>query len=152
MASEPWPSRAEHFRQSRGLQSFAMRRDYSHAAQQQHSSSSSSSSSSRASQTIPRRSPSHKASVAAGFTFQIKNRHPVSRTQCRNPCQRLLAFSRCRRARMSQHYPRRIGSHARIQTISIHLQLQQTGDETGDPPGRYHPARCGNPDATLAHC
>ena len=28
---------------------------------------------------------------------------------------------------------------------SIHLQLQQTGDENGGSPGRYIPARCGNP-------
>ena len=26
------------------------------------------------------------------------------------------------------------------------LQLQQTGDENGDPSGRYRPARCGNPN------
>ena len=29
---------------------------------------------------------------------------------------------------------------------SISLQLQQLGDENRDPPGRYHPARCGNPN------
>ena len=28
------------------------------------------------------------------------------------------------------------------------LQLQQTGDETGDPPGRYRFARCGIPNST----
>ena len=29
---------------------------------------------------------------------------------------------------------------------SIHLQLKQTGDENGGPPGRYRSARCGNPN------
>ena len=40
----------------------------------------------------------------------------------------------------------RIGSHPRIKNISIHLLLP--GDENGDPPGRYRPARCGNPNPT----
>ena len=31
---------------------------------------------------------------------------------------------------------------------SIHLQLQQTGDETGDPPSQRRLARCGNPSST----
>ena len=37
---------------------------------------------------------------------------------------------------------------SRIGTIFIPLQLQQTGDENGGPPGRYRPARCGNPNPT----
>lgn len=34
--------------------------------------------------------------------------------------------------------------HPRITTPSMHLELQQTLDENGDPPCRYHSARCGN--------
>ena len=90
------------------LQSTAMRWDYSNAAQQHSSSSTDATaahqqqhiSSSREQQysstaaasllAIPRRSSSHKASTSAGFTFQIKDRHPVGRTRRPNPCQRLL--------------------------------------------------------------
>jgi len=47
---------------------------------------------------------------------------------------------------MNKHHPRRIGSRARIEniSISIHLQDWQTGNETCDPQGRYSPARCEN--------
>ena len=40
----------------------------------------------------------------------------------------------------------RIGPHPRFSNLSIHLQLQQRGDENGDPQGRNRPARCGNPN------
>ena len=39
-------------------------------------------------------------------------------------------------------------SHRRIRNPSISLQLQQPGDENADPPGRYRPAGCGNPNPT----
>ena len=42
----------------------------------------------------------------------------------------------------------RISSHPRIRNPSISLQLQQTGDENADPPGRYRSARRGHPNAT----
>ena len=45
-------------------------------------------------------------------------------------------------------HPGRMRSRLRIRNPSIFLQLQQPGDENGDPPGRYRPARCGNPNAT----
>ena len=45
-------------------------------------------------------------------------------------------------------HPGRIGSHPHIRNISMFLQLQQPGDDNGDPPGRYRPARCGNPNPT----
>ena len=48
----------------------------------------------------------------------------------------------------SQRHPRRIRFHPRIRNPSIHLQLQQTGHENGGLPGRYLPARCGNPNPT----
>ena len=51
---------------------------------------------------------------------------------------------------MIQHHPMKIGSHDRMKCISVSLQLQQTGDETGDPPGRYRPARCENPNSTVS--
>ena len=38
--------------------------------------------------------------------------------------------------------------HSRIRNLSIPLQLRQPGDESGDPPGRNRPARCGNPSPT----
>ena len=44
-------------------------------------------------------------------------------------------------------YPGRIGSHLRTKNPSIHLQLQQPGNQDGDPPGRYRPAGCGNPNS-----
>ena len=31
----------------------------------------------------------------------------------------------------------------------VYLQLRQHGDESGDPPGRNRPARCGNPSPTV---
>ena len=45
-------------------------------------------------------------------------------------------------------HPGSIGSHPRIQTFSLYLQLQQPGDGNADPPGRYHPAGCGSPNPT----
>ena len=42
--------------------------------------------------------------------------------------------------------PEKIGSHPRIGNISVSLQLQQPGDENGDPPGRYRLPGCGNPN------
>ena len=45
-------------------------------------------------------------------------------------------------------HPGRIGSYPRIRNPSIYLQLQQPGGENEDPPGRYCPARCGNPNHT----
>ena len=56
-----------------------------------------------------------------------------------------------RAASMRQRHPGRIGSHPRIINLSIHLQLQQTGYENGGPPGRYRPARCGNPNQAGYH-
>ena len=49
---------------------------------------------------------------------------------------------------MSQYHPGRIRSHARILNVSIHLQLQQTGDENGGTPDRHLPSRCENPNPT----
>ena len=45
-------------------------------------------------------------------------------------------------------HPGRIRSHPRMINPSILLQLQQTGDENGNPAGRYRPTRCGNPNPT----
>ena len=45
-------------------------------------------------------------------------------------------------------HPGRIISRPRIINLSISLQLQQPGDENADPPGRYRPAGCGNPNPT----
>ena len=45
-----------------------------------------------------------------------------------------------------QRHPGMIRSHPRIINPSIHLQLQQTGDENGGLPGRYRPAQCANPN------
>ena len=45
-------------------------------------------------------------------------------------------------------HPGRIRSHLRSRNPSISLQLQQPGDENAGSPGRYRPARCGNPNAT----
>ena len=42
-------------------------------------------------------------------------------------------------------HPGSIGSHPRIQTFSLYLQLQQPGDVNGDPPGRYRPQRVETP-------
>ena len=50
------------------------------------------------------------------------------------------------RGASAQRHPGGIWSHPRVGNPSIHLKLQQTGDENGDPPGRYRPARCGNPN------
>ena len=44
--------------------------------------------------------------------------------------------------------PEEIRSHPRIRNPSMHLPLQQTGDGNRDPPGRYRPAWCGNPNPT----
>ena len=44
--------------------------------------------------------------------------------------------------------PGETGSYARIQNISVHLQLRQTGDGTGDTPGRYRPVWCRNVNST----
>ena len=44
--------------------------------------------------------------------------------------------------------PGRIRFYPRMINPSIPLQLQQTGDENRDRPGRYLPARCGNPNPT----
>ena len=57
-------------------------------------------------------------------------------------------FLEAMRASIRQHHPGRIESHARMKNMSIDLQLQQTGDETGDPRGRYRPARCRNLNST----
>ena len=46
----------------------------------------------------------------------------------------------------SQRHPGRIGSHLRIRSPSMHLQLQQSGDEIGYLSGRYRPVRCENPN------
>ena len=40
----------------------------------------------------------------------------------------------------------RLRCHPRIRYISISLQFQQTGDQDGDPTGRYRPTWCGNPN------
>ena len=45
-------------------------------------------------------------------------------------------------------HPGKIRSHPRIRNPYIPLRLQQPGDKNGDLPGRYHPARCGNPNST----
>ena len=45
-------------------------------------------------------------------------------------------------------HPERIGSHARIQNTSVHIQLQQPGDENEDLPGQCRPAGCGSPNPT----
>ena len=50
----------------------------------------------------------------------------------------------------SHRIPGRIGSHPRIRNPPRHLHLRQPGNKNGDPPGRYRPARCGNPNSTLA--
>ena len=50
------------------------------------------------------------------------------------------------RTSMSQRHPVRTRSHPRIRNPSTYPQLQQIGDENGGPPGRYRPARCGNPN------
>ena len=42
----------------------------------------------------------------------------------------------------------RIDTHTRIRNPSISLRIRQPGDENGDPPGRHHPAWCGNPSPT----
>ena len=41
-------------------------------------------------------------------------------------------------------HPGRIIFHPRLRNSFTPLQLQHTGEENGDPPGRYRPARCGN--------
>ena len=41
-----------------------------------------------------------------------------------------------------------ITSHPRASSPSTHLQLQQPGNETGHPSGRFRPARCANPNLT----
>ena len=46
-------------------------------------------------------------------------------------------------------HPGRISYHPRVRNPSISLQLQLPGDENEDPPGRYRPARCGNPNPTV---
>ena len=51
----------------------------------------------------------------------------------------------------NQHHPGRVISHPRVINPSIHLQTQQTGDKNGDLPGRYRPARCGNPNSGAHH-
>ena len=43
-----------------------------------------------------------------------------------------------------------IRRHPRIRNTSIPVQLQPPGDENGGPPGRYRPARCGNPNLGFA--
>ena len=105
--------------------------------------------------TIPRRPPSHKASIAADFTFQTKNWHPIGRSDLQIHARGCWLFLEAIRASMTQRHPGRIGSHARIKNVSIHLhlqrigddlQLQQTGDKNGGPPGRYSPTRCRNPN------
>ena len=45
-------------------------------------------------------------------------------------------------------HPRGIISYSRIRNPSISLQVQQTAEENADPPGRYRPAGCGNPNPT----
>ena len=45
-------------------------------------------------------------------------------------------------------HPGRIGHNPRFRNPSIDLQIRQTGDENGDPPGRHRPARCGHPNPT----
>ena len=52
--------------------------------------------------------------------------------------------SDCLLARVKRH-SEKIRSHPRVRNPSIRLQLGRTGDENGGPPGRYRPARCGNP-------
>ena len=44
----------------------------------------------------------------------------------------------------SQSHPGRIRCRSRIINPSINLQLQETGDENGGPPGQYRPVPCGN--------
>ena len=48
----------------------------------------------------------------------------------------------------SRSHPGRIGSQPRIRNPFKYLQLQQPEDENEDPPGRYRPARGGNPNQT----
>ena len=45
-----------------------------------------------------------------------------------------------------QRHPGMRSSHTWIINHSRHPQLQQIGDENGDSPGRYRPARCGTPN------
>ena len=54
-------------------------------------------------------------------------------TDVRAPTQKIAAMARIR-------------FHPRIINPSKFLHLQQPGDENGDTPGRYRPARCGNPN------
>ena len=49
-------------------------------------------------------------------------------------------------------HPERIRSHPRIRNPSKSLQIQQTGGENADPPGRYRPAGCGKTPTQLAGC
>ena len=45
----------------------------------------------------------------------------------------------------TQRRPGRIGFHPPIRNPSMHVQLQQTGDDNGGPPGRCRPARVETP-------
>ena len=45
-------------------------------------------------------------------------------------------------------HPGRIIFHPRVRIPSISIQIQQPGDENADPPGRYRPPGCGNPNPT----
>ena len=94
------------------------------------------------------------------FTFQIKNRHHIGRFQFfplatsmpeatgffQKVCMEQGLFRH--RLSTSYHHPGKTGSHPRVTNPSINVQLQQTGDESGDPSGRYRSARCGNPKPT----
>ena len=67
-------------------------------------------------------------------------------------CLRLMEPARSKscppgQRRVSPH-PGRIISHPRVRKPSISLPLQQPGNVNADPPGRYRPARCGNPTPT----
>ena len=103
----------------------------------------------RQSQAVPR----HRAGITSGFTIPIKkfaSYGPIlilslGQINASGYCCFLEGFygrgvipviePACHR------HPGKIRCYPRIRK----LRLRQTGDESGNPPGRYHPARCGNP-------
>ena len=52
------------------------------------------------------------------------------------------------KARVPLHRGREGKTPSMVRNPSKPLQLRRTGDENVDPPGRYGPARCGNPNST----
>ena len=94
-------------------------------------------------------SPDHKSlhTSTTPITWGGKGLSPGSkppRTVRKPQPRRRLAAARDQ----SQGYPGTIRPHSRIRNAPIHLQLQQPGDENGDPPGRNCLVWCGNPSST----